>query len=437
MNTAQLLKAAREQRGAALDKVKALSEKIEARTWNEATDGPALDSAKTELDTADAEVRRLETMLDIEARSAGWTSSATTEAPINVNVIQNRGDKRDDVAKRYSFRNAIMAAVGKGNLSGLEKEMHEEAQNEMRAAGIGNYGSGVLVPALIQQRDLVAGTTTTGGFTVQTDVGQLIPFLDPKGVVFRMGCTFLNGLSGNIDFPRNDGAAAAVWETEQSTADETTPTFDRVQMSPKRLAAWTEYSLQLLRQSTISVENFIRNRLMNARDNALDSAALASSTSNGPTGIPGISGVNAITVAAAPTWAKIVDFETQVAADNADGSTMAYLTTPTVAGILKTVKRDTAGNGFIWEGPNNGTGTVNGYRALTSTNVPTSGVAHYMYFGDWSQLYIGQWGGLELMADPYTRLKEATVQVVMNSWYDMAVTHGQSFAYSANVHTSQ
>jgi HK97 family phage major capsid protein len=196
-------------------------------------------------------------------------------------------------------------------------------------------------------------------------------------------------------------------------------------------------SSQLLAQSSINVENMIRQRLLKARDNKLDLSALTGAGGTEPTGITGTSGVNVITVAASPTWAKIVDFETQCETDDAllDDS-IAYLTTPGVAGILKTVKRDTAGNGFIWEGNNRANGTINGYRAITSTNVPTGSGGHYMFFGNWSAMKVGQWGGLELVANPFTRLKDATVELVLNGWYDIAIDHGQSFAYSATVHPS-
>lgn len=283
---------------------------------------------------------------------------------------------------------------------------------------------------------MLVGTTTAGGYTVQTDVGALIPFLDPQGVLTRLGATFLNGLTGNIDWPRNDAASTAVWETEVAAADETSPTFDRVQMSPKRLAAFTDISMQVLRQSTISMENFVRGRLLNARDNALDTAALSPQSGSAPTGIVGTSGVNTVSVAASPTWAKIVQFETEISADNAAFGNLAYLTTPQVAGILKQVKRDVAGNGFIWEGGNTGNGSINGYRALTSTLVPTTGGAHYMFFGNWSKLLVGQWGGMEIMTNPYTRVKEAIVEVVLNTWHDLAIEHGQAFCYSTSVHPS-
>lgn len=439
MKVAELLKTAREERAAAHEKLTALYEKIEKKSWSEDTDAPALEEAKKEIERAEKDVKRLEEALELERRSASWTSSATTENPLNVAYIGEgkTGDKLNNIRSQYRVTDAILAASGKGNFEGLVREMHEEGLREARAANLSQYGSGVMIPYLLtEKRDLVAGTPTTGGYTIQTDVERLIPFLDPRPIVARMGATMLMGLQGNIDFPRNDGTATATWDTEQATATETTPTFDRVQMSPNRLAAYTEYSLQMLRQSTIGAEAFVRNRLMQARDNALDLAALNGGGGSEPTGITGVSGVNTISIAASPTWAKIVDFETQIAADDADFGNLAYLTTPQIAGILKQVKRDVAGNGFIWEGPNNGGGTINGYRAFVSTLVPTTGGAHYMFFGNWSKLLIGQWGGMELTADPYTRMKDATVQVVLNCWHDVAVEHGKAFAYSSSVHPS-
>lgn len=436
MQTAQQLKEAQERLAEIRADLETLAGKIKARTYNPEKDG-SIDDKRSALEAADAEVRNLQAALEIEKQSVQWRSTATTDAPVTVNVISKRGDSVEDARKNYRFIDAINVVAGRTQLSGLTKEMHEEADREMRAAGVQGYGGGVLIPAMIQEkRDLTAGTTTEGGFTIQTDVGRLIPFLDPQSVVLRLGATFLSGLQGNIDFPRLNGTSSAVWETEQSAADETTPTFDRVQLTPKRLAAFTEASWQLIRQSTISAENLIRERLLQARDNALDTAAISPQSGQAPTGIPGTSGVNTVTVAASPTWAKIVEFETAIAADNALAGNLAYLTTPQVAGILKQKKRDEAGNGFIWEGNNSGAGNINGYRALTSTLVPTTGGAHYMFFGNWSKLLVGQWGGMEITTDPYTRLKDATIQVVLNTWHGMAVEHGEAFAYSTSVHPS-
>lgn len=443
MQTAQMLKAKREERAAALDKVKALSEKIEKKSWKEEEDGPALDAAQAELESLEKEVQRLEKLMDTETRAAAWTSTATTETPVTVNVIERRGDNVEEVRKQYRFAHVIKALKG-GKMEGLVAEMHQEAEQEAREANISDYGKGIMVPAFIQQRyhpgmqkrDM-STTTTDGGFTIQTDLGGLIPFLEPRGVLSRLGVTFMPGLRGNIDFPRNDGVATAVWAAEQAASTESNPTTDRVQMSPNRLTAWTDFSSQLFRQSEIAIDNFVRDGLMRARDKALDLAALTGAGGDAPTGITGLSGVNTVTVAASPTWAKIVDFETQCELDNAlTDESIAYLTTPGVSGILKTIKRDVAGNGFIWEGNNRGQGTINGYKAITSNTVPTGSGGHYMFFGNWSSLMVGQWGGSELMLDPYTGLTTATLRIVLNTWHDVAATHGQAFCYSSTVHPS-
>lgn len=443
MQTAQMLKAKREERAAALDKITALSAKIENRTWNENTDGPALDAAQKEVEGLEIEVQRLEGILSTEARSAAWTSNTTTETPVSVNVISKRGDSKEDIRSRFHFADAIRA-LQSNRMEGLVKEMHEEATREANEVGLRDFGKGIMIPSFIQERTIqgfhkrdMSTTTTDGGFTIATDTGQLIPYLDPQGVLARLGVQFLPGLVGNIDFPRNDGTTTAVWAAEQAASTESNPTTDRVQMSPNRLTAWSDFSTQLMRQSSINIENFVRDRLMRARDNALDLSALNGGGGATPTGITGTTGANVITIAASPTWAKIVAFETEVATDDAlNGNSIAYLTTPGVAGILKTIKRDVAGNGFIWEGNNVGSGSINGYRALTSTICPTGGGGHSMFFGDWSRLKVGQWGGSELMLDPYTGLTTATMRIVLNTWHDIAIEQGKAFAYSITVHPS-
>lgn len=449
MNTAKTLKERQEDYVAKKAELDALEEKIEKRTWDDAVDKPVMEAISTELRSLESQIDVLRENLNAEARSAAWASSSTapTGAPVTVNVIGQRGDKEEDIQKRFHFADAIRALMARqsgGKIDGLVLEMHEEAMNEANSVGVRDHGKGIMIPSFIQQRSQpgfhkrdMSTTGTDGGYTIQTEVGQLIPYLDPQGVLARLGVQFLPGLVGNIDFPRNDGTVTAVWAAEQAASTESNMTVDRVQMSPNRLTAYSDFSTQLLRQSNLNVENIVRERLMKARDNALDIAALNGGGGTAPTGITGTSGVNVVTIAASPTWAKIVQFETEVATDDAlNEGAISYLTTPGVAGILKTIKRDVAGNGFVWEGNNVGGGSINGYRALTSTLCPTGTGGHFMFFGDWSRLIVGQWGGAELMLDPYTGLTTATMRVVLNTWHDVAVEQGKAFAYSSTVHPS-
>lgn len=451
MNTAQLLKERQEELAQKRESLEALATKIEARTWDDKVDKPAMDALELDMRNLESQIEGLRTKLDVEKRSASqsapsWTATNTAPAdtPVTINVIKNRGDSEENMRKQFHFANALRVLNGQTKLEGVTKEMHDEGTREAHEVGLRDFGKGLMIPSFIQQRvhpgfhkrDM-STTVTDGGYTIQTDVGGLIPYLDPQGVLSRLGVQFLPGLVGNIDFPRNDGTVTAVWAAEQAASTESNATTDRVQMSPNRLTAYSDFSTQLFRQSNINIDNFVRGRLMKARDNALDLAALNGGGGTTPTGITGTSNVNTVTIAASPTWAKIVQFETDVATDDAlNEGAIAYLTTPGVAGILKTIKRDVAGNGFIWEGNNVGGGSINGYRAITSTICPTGSGGHYMFFGDWSRLIVGQWGGSELMLDPYTGLTTATLRLVLNTWHDVAIEQGKAFAYSSTVHPS-
>jgi HK97 family phage major capsid protein len=339
---------------------------------------------------------------------------------------------------------AINQLLTRGRLEGLAAEVHEEGTREARQAGLNATGNLTIPKAFVrsagkEKRDLNVTTTTEGGFTVQTEVGELIPFLNPRLVTEALGATFFTGLSSNIDFPRNDADSTAVWEGENTANDETTPTFDRIQLSPNRLGAFTDISKQLLVQSTVDVENFVRNSLSVAIANALDTAAInGSGQSNQPTGILNTSGIGSValgTDGGAISFKSIVDLETEVAAAKADFGNLAYLTTPGVRGYLKTAEKATGTAQFVYmDSTVPGEGMLNGYRARVSTLVPSSltkgngSNLHAVLFGNWSELIVAQWAGIDLVVDPYTSAKNALVTLVINSWWDIAVKHAASFA---------
>lgn len=337
-------------------------------------------------------------------------------------------------SKQYSLLRAISLTSRGKQLDGIEAEMHQEAQKEIRDAGLTMEGN-LQVPSMVFKRDLTAGTTTAGGHTIATDLGDLIPILDPKLQTETLGATVLRGLTGDLKFPRGNADATATWEGENDANAETSPTFDQITLSPNRVGAFTDLSKQLLVQSSIDVENYVRNRLNFAVRKAVDSAAInGSGSGNVPEGILNVTGIGDVaggTNGAVPTWANIVGLETEVAVDDADMGRLAYLLTPGVRGLLKSTVLDAGSGQFIW---GQGSTELNGYTAAVSTQVPsaltkgTSNDCHAIVFGNWAELLIGQWAGIDLVVDPYTSSKNALVTLVVNSWWDIAVKHPESFA---------
>lgn len=384
---------------------------------------------KAKLKELDAQIEVAE---DAEAMAATVASSAA--APV---VSEN--DRRE--IRKYSIGRAIAMKAANKELTGIEKEMHEEAVREAKAAGIGSEFAGFGVPAVMlsiekhENRDLSVGTATAGGNTVATNLDpNMIPALRPRLKTVSLGATVLTGLTGNLSIPKQTGVAAAGWESENGDADQSEPTFGKIDLSPKRLAAFAVFGKQLLAQSNQAMDAIVRRDLEIAIQTALDLAAImGTGAANQPTGILNTVGIGSVAGGAnglVPTWGNIVSLETQLATANADVANMAYLTTPGIKGKLKTVSKVAGQNGFIWEG-----NEMNGYRSEVSTQVPSNltkgtanGTAHAIIFGNWAELIIGQWAGLDIVVDPYTLAGKAQVKTTINSWWDIAVRHAESFA---------
>ena len=341
-------------------------------------------------------------------------------------------------AKRFSFVRALNALANPTNRKAQEEAAFEREASDAFGAKLGRSAQGFFVPVEVQTRDLVAGTPTAGGNTVATNLlaGNFIELLRNKLALTGMGAQFLSGLVGQIAIPRQTSGATSYWVAESGAPTESQQAFDQVTMSPKTVGAFTDISRKLLLQSSIDVESFVRNDLATVLALAIDLAAInGSGASNQPTGILNTAGIGAVvggTNGLAPTWAHMVDLESQIAVANADVASMGYLTNAKVRGKLKQTSKVSGQNGFIWEAGNT---PLNGYMAGVSNQVPSNltkgtsaGVCSAILFGNFADLIIGQWGVLDLMVDPYSGSTSGTVRVVALQDVDVAVRHAESFA---------
>ena len=343
-------------------------------------------------------------------------------------------DKKE--VKRYSLMRAINALANPTDAGAQRAAAFEREVSDAVAQKLGKQARGFLVPFEVQQRDLVVGTPTAGGNLVATDLlaGSFIDVLRNAMVLPDLGAQTLTGLVGNVAIPKQTGAATAYWVAESNAPTESQQTIGQVTMSPRTVGAWTEISRKLLLQSSIDVEAMVQTDLAAVLGLAIQQAAISGTgTSNEPAGLlklitPSVAGGPD---GAAPTWAHIVELESDVAVANALVENMAYLTNAKVRGKLKTTSKVSGQNGFVWE---SGDTPVNGYRAAVTNAVPsnlTKGAGTNLsaiIFGNFRDLVIGMWGGLDLMVDPYTGSAAGTVRVVALQDVDVAVRYTESFA---------
>lgn len=291
------------------------------------------------------------------------------------------------------------------------------------------------------QRDLTTGTWNAGGALVATELlsASFIELLRNKMMVRALGATMLGGLIGDIAIPKQTGAATAYWITEGNSPTESQQTLGQVGLTPHTVGAYTDISRKLLLQSSIDVEAFVRSDLAAILAIAQDLAAINGSGVDGqPRGIlqhPDITTDAVGTNGGYASWGNIVSLETGVANANADVGTMAYLTNAKLRGQLKQTAKVTSQAIYIWENTQTpGQGMMNGYRAEVSNQVPADLVKGSgsslcaLIFGVWNQLVIGEWGGVDVLIDPYTGGTSGAVRVRVLMDTDIALRHGQSFA---------
>ena len=247
-------------------------------------------------------------------------------------------------------------------------------------------------------------------------------------IATKLGAKRISGLTQNVAIPKQSGKSTVGWVAENAAGTETFPTFTQLTLSPKTVTAFVDYSRNLLIQSQPSIEQLVMTDLATSVGLAVDNAMLHGSGSSGePTGIESTSSVGGVTITSnTVTWANLLEYETDVLTANANVGSAAWVTTPAIQAILKSkVKVSSDSREFAMAN-----GEVNGYK-LYPTNQVTAG---YLFFGDWSNLIIGEFGsGADILVDPYTGSSAGTYRVACFYSVDLAVRHAGSFSFSSGI----
>jgi len=326
-------------------------------------------------------------------------------------------------SRKFSFLRAINYLANPADRSAREAAGFEIEASEAAAQKLGRQSRGITIPQDVLRRDLNVGTASAGGNLVATelDAGSFIELLRNASALDQAGATVLTGLTGNVAIPRQSGAGTAYWVAESGAPSESQQTIDQVSLTPKTVAAYVDYSRRLMIQSSIDVENMVRADLATVLALKIDLAGLYGTGSNSePLGLKLTTGVGTESfTAATPTFTEVVALESDIATANALLGSPVYLMNAAMRGGLKTKAKDAGSGLFVMEG-----GEVNGYQGILSNQVASND----LWFGNFADLIIGYFSGLDLMVDPYTNSTSGTVRVVAMQDVDIAVRHPQSFS---------
>ena len=329
-------------------------------------------------------------------------------------------------SEQYSISNAIRGCVD-SKYRGFE---HEVSQDFQRKQDLKNE-HGIIIPteAVLGQRTMTVGNLG-GNVSSISDAAKLIPFVQRQGVYSSIGLTEFNGFSSDVKIPRGTSVATASFLSLDGSTDitEGTPTMDSVNFSPTSLACFTEVSHKLVLQSSVDMDNYLRNLMSESIANKLDLAVIhGSGSSNQPTGMLNTTGINTETYSSAIAYADLANALATLASDGIPLNAISWVVNPAEFATLQVKDKGTDTGQFLLEtesNPNdiNQVGTMLGYPCYVSDSVPAGEVL--LCRGQHSAL--GFFGGLELDVNPFQDFQKGAIGIRAIQDFDFQVLNANS-----------
>lgn len=414
--------------------IAALMAKAERAHMKAADVSAMIEAGKTETEIANEIAERACAYADELAKKPAQPE------PQKKTAIFDGGDERK-IVKEYNLLNVIRALAKDGSPDvGFEREISDQIAKAQHKEARGFYiPEAVLVRAITGKTNVAGEIVGNGAATVETSLlaSQYIDELVATTVLGAAGVQTVGGLVGDIAIPKGT-AVTAGWIAEKDNAPTKTPTFSQVPGTPHTAAANAILSRRLVIQSSLAVQNLVARLILEAIGRAVEAAAFdGTGTNNQPTGLSATTGVGAVTMTAdAPTKANLVDFWEKVYTANAAGANMKYIGSPAVKALLcKTLDITTVSNGKSGDSAAIVGGVGAGY--LCSKDAKVEGFDFLMsalcnskklYFGNWAEILMCFWSGVDMIVDPYTYSAKGAWQVTAFQDCDVIVRHPAAFA---------
>ena len=348
------------------------------------------------------------------------------------------GDKLDggeDRPKPVDVGNVIRACVKKDwDGYDYEREVCEEGAERWRALSTQAVGSGgaIIPPEYLPQ--------------------EMIELLRAKVVVEMLGARVLNNLMGSpVTIPRLAGGAVAYHVAENLAKTATDQSFEELSMVPHEVAAATIYSKRMALLSNPSVDMIIQEDLLKALALSIDYMAMfGSGAANEPVGILNTVGITAYTLngdtgnGATPVAIDVDDMQYEVENVNSNMDRMGWAFNARSKNTFKKIRDEGGGaaNTGRWLFRDDiKEGNLDGVPYGLSNQIPnnitkgSSSDCSYILLGDWADLILGYWGGLEIATSDQAGDTFLKNQVVIKAalLYDVALRHPETFVVADGV----
>ena len=416
-------------------------------------DGKRFDGLCDRLDAVDAEIRDRQDAETRNGREARAAAALATTGGQGGNYRPNLGnlgaprapepaEERDIVANpdgsRYSMLRCIDRLARGERIDGYEAEISQEIEHRSGQRAQGFYVPfGLPMGNAPERRDF--DTTAGAGMIPRVIQPRFIDALRNRMLLARLGANVMEDLVGTVDVPKRTSTTTGYWAAEATAITESAQAVGKITYTPTTLGAFTEVTRRMRSNvGSASVDMRVREDLIATVAHELDRAGINGSGSGAePEGVLQNSSVDTVAIGTnggAMTWAKLVEMETAIAANNASIDTIHYVTSPAGFGHFKTKERATGTAKFLYDN-----GQANGRDVFASGSIPIdltkgSGTAlTAAILGDWRMLGIGLWTGFDVLVDPHTKATSGDVRVIVLVDCDIQVELTEAFAKCVDI----
>lgn len=319
---------------------------------------------------------------------------------------KTNNDKRNSINinmnKEFKLIRAINQMASGQAVDDVTAAVCDAGRNEMRSAGLTAEGA-LVIPS--ETRSI--SVTDSVGATVGVDVADILAPLRDNLVLAKAGAKFMTGLKNDLKLPSLIGSEAK-WASEVgNVANDATAALNGVTLKPKRISVILPVSKQFLIQSSDSAEAILKENIMTAISEKLQKTIL----SNVVNDATAPKGIYAATPVSAKTYKALCDMEAEADKKNL-GQNRTYIVGNKAKAALRQLQKGTNNTQMVYD-----KGEVDGTLCYSTSSAPENAVL----YGDFSNLYIGQFGGTEIIVDNYTRAAYGEVLLTVNAYFDAAL----------------
>lgn len=313
--------------------------------------------------------------------------------------------------KRYSMTDVFQNMIEGQAFPAEARRFDEAGDNVLVRSGI-NTGYGFHLP--LETRDIQSKDVPIASF-----IDKYNKAIRDRLVLSQLGASLLT-VTGRSVLPTYTGSTST-WEGEINAAKNGKGTFSKKELTPKRITTKLTISRQLLNQGG-NIDDFLVADLSESVSAALEAAVFGKHehTDIMPDGL--FTGLSIYPELA--THGAVLDMEDSI---KHNGQPMAFCIHGTAEKLLKAAPR---GNSTVIN-----SNLCDDYPYMTTNVMPTfddtdTNTGYGIIFGRWSDLVIAQWGGVEILFNPYTKAITGECEFIVNSYFDFTY-RPESFSFKA------